>query len=71
VSTDYERNPTADEAMGMTWWNGMSVLERREVMRQAHAFDGSVSLAQAWRLWKAGLISMETGPDPKPMAVAA
>jgi hypothetical protein len=71
VSTDDERTPTDDEAMGMAWWNGMSVPERREVMRQAQAFDGSVSLAQAWRLWKAGRISMSPEIDPEPMAEAA
>ena len=51
-----------DDAMGMTWWNVMSQPERHEVLRQGGALIRGVSVAQAWRLWKAGRISM-TAPN--------
>lgn len=57
------RKPTADEQMGMTWWNGMSHPERMEVLRQANALIGGASVAQAWRLWKANRISMSPPND--------
>ena len=47
-----------DDAMGMTWWNGMSQPERHEVLRQADALIRGASVAQAWRLWKANRITM-------------
>jgi predicted Fe-S protein YdhL (DUF1289 family) len=53
-----------DDAMGMTWWNGMSQEERHEVLRQADALIQDASVAQAWRLWKANRITM-TPPNPQ------
>lgn len=50
---------SADESMGMTWWNGMSRLERSAVLGQAEAVLGHApSAADCWSLWKAGRVSM-------------
>ena len=57
-----------DDAMGMTWWNGMSQPERHEVLHQADALIRGASVAQAWRLWKAHRITMnqhQTTPGPR------
>ena len=52
-----------DDAMGMTWWNGMSQPERHEVLHQADALIRGASVAQAWRLWKANRITMNQQLD--------
>lgn len=57
-SADGSRTPTADEQMGMTWWNCMIHPDRMEVLRQANALIRGASVAQAWRLWKSNRISM-------------
>ena len=53
---------TANEALGMTWWNGMTRFERSLVSRQAEQILGRhVSAADCWDLWRAGRVSMEGG----------
>jgi hypothetical protein len=54
-----EPSPTEWEKLGMSWWNGMSEVERHEVLRQANDLIAGASVAQAFRLWNANLISME------------
>lgn len=55
-----KRAPTADEAMGMKWWNGLTQPERRWVFAQTDQLTPgqTAAIADAWALWKAGRISM-------------
>lgn len=45
----YEREPTADEAAGMAWWNGLADHERAHWAKRA----GTGVVADAWRLHQA------------------
>lgn len=42
---DLERKPTADEHLGMTWWNGLSDWARGEWLRRVR----SARPVDAWR----------------------
>lgn len=45
--------------MGMTWWNGCSLIERSWLMKQAREIVGQMpSVAEVWTLWKAGKVRM-------------
>ena len=43
------RPATTDERMGMTWWNGLTVAERREWFT-----SGATTAAEAWAMFKSG-----------------
>jgi hypothetical protein len=48
------REPSADEKMGMAWWNHMSRPERQAALDAAAAkLGGDPSAADAWATWKA------------------
>ena len=50
----------ADDAVGMTWWNGLTRCERLAALSNATAALGhEASAAEAWRLWKTGQISLK------------
>lgn len=54
------REPTADERMGMTWWNGLDQAERSRVIAAAEKeLRRNASAADAWALWKAGRVRMD------------
>ena len=53
-----EREPTEDELMGMTWWNGLSERARALWLQRA----GTAVAADAWALFKANPgIAFEVG----------
>jgi hypothetical protein len=43
-----DREPTPDEAAGMSWWNGLSEMARAFWLRQS----GGITAADAWAEWK-------------------
>lgn len=50
---------TADESLGMTWWNGLSRFERSTLLHQAETtLKRHPSAADCWAFWRAGKISM-------------
>ncbi len=61
------RQPTDDERMGMTWYNGLTRHERFTVLEAADRVLGrsgknerdASSPADAWLLWKSGRIRMD------------
>ena len=50
-----------DEQLGMAWWNGLSRPERMRVIARAcgHKEDEDASVADAYQLWRQGVISAE------------
>lgn len=54
MEQQYDREPTPDERMGMAWWNGMTPIERSQVLRQtATETDTPVpSPSECWEWWK-------------------
>lgn len=60
------RQPNDDERLGMAWYNGLSVKERRAAIEAAdrvRGWDGrdlsqASAPADAWALWKTGRINM-------------
>jgi len=58
---NWAKTPTEDEQAGMNWFNGLGLSERDIVLGQAEKAHGrQVSVADAWELWKAGKIRLET-----------
>jgi hypothetical protein len=54
------RKPTSDERLGMTWWNGLTPVERENVILGAEALlCRDVSAADCWTLWKVGKVRMD------------
>lgn len=52
--------PTPDDLMGMTWFNGMTRVERITVLNEATRVIGhDASIEEAWQQWKAGAIRMD------------
>jgi hypothetical protein len=48
-----QRTPTADEKMGIAWWNQMSIPERSAALDAADSKLGhDPSAADAWATWK-------------------
>jgi hypothetical protein len=45
---DLDREPAADEALGMAWWNGLTVVERANWLQRA----GTSVVAEAWAFFK-------------------
>jgi hypothetical protein len=61
---DKDRKPTADEADGMAWWNGLSEAGRAQALRDAGWKSGEAwtpSAADAWAHHKKTARSM---PQP-------
>lgn len=50
---------STDENLGKAWWNGLTRTERMTVLTQAGEHHRDPSVADTWKLWKAGVILME------------
>lgn len=62
------RMPEPEERLGMAWWNGLSRHERITVLIQAGEHCADPSVADAWQMWREGLISTEPRETPNAQA---
>jgi hypothetical protein len=51
-----------DERIGMAWWNELTKQERVRVLVRAVQHKANASVADAFELWRQGVISTE--PEP-------
>jgi hypothetical protein len=64
-SPSTQREPSADEKMGMAWWNNMNSRERRAALDAAAAkLGGDPSVADAWAAWKSSAFTSRLESDP-------
>lgn len=49
----------ADEQIGMAWWNGLTRPERMRVLVRACKHKEDASVADAYEMWRQGIISAE------------
>jgi hypothetical protein len=63
-SPSAQREPSADEKMGMAWWNNMNRRERRAALDDdAAKLGGDPSVADAWAAWKSSAFTSRLESD--------